>query len=73
MPKDSHGSLALLVEDIPQAPLNAEFHSAAVRSANAFWQLPLYPQQCSEIQISNVTGSLLLCVCERVCVFRLLP
>ena len=27
---------ALLVEGIPQAPMNAEFHSAAVRSVNAF-------------------------------------
>lgn len=26
---------ALLVEGIPQAPMNAEFHSAAARSANA--------------------------------------
>ena len=27
---------ALLVEGIPQAPMNAEFHSAAARSVNAF-------------------------------------
>lgn len=29
---------ALLVEGIPQAPMNAEFHSAAARSTNAFDQ-----------------------------------
>lgn len=29
---------ALLVEGIPQAPLNAEFYSAAARSANAYDQ-----------------------------------
>ena len=36
MPQDSHGSLALLVEGYPKPPVNAEFHSAAARSTNAF-------------------------------------
>ena len=36
MPRDSHGSLALLVEGIPQAPINAEFYSAAARPMDAF-------------------------------------
>ena len=34
---------ALLVEGIPQAPLNTEFHSVAARSANAFLSVPYVP------------------------------
>lgn len=39
MPRIAIRLPALLVEGVPQAPMNAEFHSAAARSANAFCAL----------------------------------
>jgi len=35
---------ALLVEGIPQAPMNAEFHSAAARPLDAFSQAKNSPE-----------------------------
>lgn len=39
---------ALLVEGIPQAPMNAEFHSAAARPLDAFIRLRIAPNMTFE-------------------------